>query len=48
MAELDIEAILEALVRANVEFVVIGGVAVGFHGQDLEDLERLRQAREEE
>jgi predicted nucleotidyltransferase len=32
VAELDIEAILEALVRGNVEFVVIGGVAVGFHG----------------
>jgi len=30
--ELDIEGILEALVEAGVEFLVIGGVAVGFHG----------------
>lgn len=30
--ELDIEGILEALVEANVEFLLIGGVAVGFHG----------------
>ena len=32
MAELDIEGILEALVDGGVEFLVIGGVAVGFHG----------------
>ena len=32
MAELDIEGILEALVDGDVEFLVIGGVAVGFHG----------------
>jgi predicted nucleotidyltransferase len=30
--ELDIEGILEALVDADVEFLLIGGVAVGFHG----------------
>lgn len=30
--ELDIEGILEALAEANVEFLLIGGVAVGFHG----------------
>lgn len=30
--ELDIEGILEALVEADVEFLLIGGVAVGFHG----------------
>lgn len=30
--ELDIEGILEALVEAGVEFLLIGGVAVGFHG----------------
>lgn len=32
MPELDIEGILEALVAADVEFLLIGGVAVGFHG----------------
>ena len=32
MPELDIEGILAALVEADVEFVLIGGVAVGFHG----------------
>lgn len=32
VAELDIRAILEELNRAGVEFLVIGGVAVGFHG----------------
>ncbi len=32
MAELDIRGILEELNRAGVEFLVIGGVAVGFHG----------------
>lgn len=32
MAELDIQGILEALVGEGVEFLVIGGVAVGFHG----------------
>lgn len=32
MAELDIEGMLKALVGGGVEFVVIGGVAVGFHG----------------
>lgn len=30
--ELDIRGILEALVGAGVEFLIIGGVAVGFHG----------------
>jgi predicted nucleotidyltransferase len=30
--ELDIEGILRALVRGEVEFLLIGGVAVGFHG----------------
>jgi predicted nucleotidyltransferase len=30
--ELDIQGILEALDRGGVEFLVIGGVAVGFHG----------------
>jgi hypothetical protein len=30
--EFDIGGILEALVDADVEFLVIGGVAVGFHG----------------
>lgn len=30
--EFDIEGILEALVEAGVEFLLIGGVAVGFHG----------------
>ena len=32
MAELDIRGILEELNRADVEYLVIGGVAVGFHG----------------
>lgn len=32
MAELDIQGILEALVAEGVEFLLIGGVAVGFHG----------------
>ena len=32
MPELDIQGLLEALDRAGVEFIVIGGVAVGFHG----------------
>ena len=32
MPELDIRGILEELNRARVEFLVIGGVAVGFHG----------------
>lgn len=32
MAELDIEGLLKVLVENNVEFFVIGGVAVGFHG----------------
>ena len=32
MPELDIRGILEELVQAGVEFLVIGGVAVGFHG----------------
>jgi hypothetical protein len=30
--ELDIQAILEELVREGVEFLLIGGVAVGYHG----------------
>jgi hypothetical protein len=30
--ELDIQGILEQLAEAGVEYVVIGGVAVGFHG----------------
>jgi predicted nucleotidyltransferase len=30
--ELHIEGILEALVEADVEFLLIGGIAVGFHG----------------
>jgi predicted nucleotidyltransferase len=30
--ELDIRGILEALVEEGVEFLIIGGVAVGFHG----------------
>jgi predicted nucleotidyltransferase len=30
--ELDIRGILEALVREDVEFLIIGGVAIGFHG----------------
>lgn len=32
MPELDIQGILEELDGAGVEFIVIGGVAVGFHG----------------
>lgn len=32
MPELDIQGILAELDRAGVEFLVIGGVAVGFHG----------------
>ena len=32
MTELDIRGILEALVGEGVEFLLIGGVAVGFHG----------------
>ena len=32
MPELDIQEMLAALVREGVEFFVIGGVAVGFHG----------------
>lgn len=32
MLELDIQGIFEALAREGVEFLVIGGVAVGFHG----------------
>lgn len=32
MPELDIQGIFEALDREGVEFLVIGGVAVGFHG----------------
>lgn len=32
MPELDIRGILEALAREGVEFLIIGGVAVGFHG----------------
>ncbi len=32
MAELDIQGILEALAEEGVDFLVIGGVAVGFHG----------------
>ena len=32
MLELDIQGIFEALDRGDVEFLVIGGVAVGFHG----------------
>jgi predicted nucleotidyltransferase len=32
VSELDIRGILEALTREGVEFLVIGGVAVGFHG----------------
>jgi len=32
VAELDIRGILDELNRAGVEFLVIGGVAVGFHG----------------
>ncbi len=32
MLELDVQGIFEALDRGDVEFLVIGGVAVGFHG----------------
>lgn len=32
MLELDIQGIFEALDRGDVDFLVIGGVAVGFHG----------------
>jgi hypothetical protein len=32
VSELDIRGILEELNRADVEFLIIGGVAVGFHG----------------
>lgn len=32
MRDLDIRGILEALAREGVEFLIIGGVAVGFHG----------------
>jgi predicted nucleotidyltransferase len=32
LAELDIRGILSELVREGVEFLVIGGVAVGYHG----------------
>ncbi|HSK50272.1 MAG TPA: hypothetical protein VK889_07225 [Solirubrobacterales bacterium] len=32
VAELDIQALLTELVRGEVEFLIIGGVAVGFHG----------------
>ncbi|HEX5762688.1 MAG TPA: hypothetical protein VFY04_06160 [Solirubrobacterales bacterium] len=32
MSELDIQKILDALREEDVEFLVIGGVAVGFHG----------------
>ena len=32
MPELDIQGIFEALDRGDVEYLVIGGVAVGFHG----------------
>ncbi len=32
MAELDIRGILAALVKEEVEFLVIGGLAVGYHG----------------
>lgn len=32
MPELDIRGILAALVREDVEFLIIGGVAIGFHG----------------
>lgn len=32
MPDLDIRGILEALTREGVEFLIIGGVAVGFHG----------------
>lgn len=32
MPELDIQGILERLAEADVDYIVIGGVAVGFHG----------------
>lgn len=32
VAELDIRGLLEELVRDRVEFLIIGGVAVGYHG----------------
>jgi predicted nucleotidyltransferase len=32
VAELDIQGILEALAGEGVDFLLIGGVAVGFHG----------------
>lgn len=32
MPELDIQAILRQLVEGDVEFLIIGGVAVGYHG----------------
>lgn len=32
MPELDIQGLLERLAEAGVDFIVIGGVAVGFHG----------------
>lgn len=32
MAELDIRGLLEELVEGGVEFLIIGGVAVGYHG----------------
>lgn len=32
MTELDIEALLKRLAEAGVDYIVIGGVAVGFHG----------------
>ncbi len=32
MPDLDIRGILEALTREGVDFLIIGGVAVGFHG----------------
>lgn len=32
MPELDLQGILEQLDEAGVEYIVIGGVAVGFHG----------------
>lgn len=32
MPELDIQGIIERLAEAGVEYIVIGGVAVGFHG----------------
>lgn len=32
LPELDIQKILEELVKGEVEFLIIGGVAVGYHG----------------